>query len=693
VLGANDAARRVEENEMTRTSKSIVIAIAVAGSVVVVPARAGSEDHSVARRWNESLLEAIRNDFARPTVHARNLFHVSVAMWDAGAAYDDGADAWLVDESIESGDVQADREKAISYAAYRVLSARFASSPGAKESLALFDELMTASPPVGLGYDADDTSTEGDGAAAVGNRIAEAVLAFGLTDGANEKNDYENLHYEPVNPPLVPALPGNPDIIDPNRWQPLALEFYVDQSGNIIVGGYPSALSPEWGIVTPFSLITDDLTIYERDGFDYWVYHDPGPPPYINGPGDAEYKAGFEQVLEFSSVLDPFDGVMIDISPASRGNSTLGTNDGTGYDVNPITGKLYDPQEVPAGDYYRILAEFWADGPDSETPPGHWFTILNYVSDHPDVVKQLGGEGPVLDDLEWDVKTYLAMGGAMHDVAIASWGVKGWYDYIRPVSAIRYMCDRGQCTDPKMPSYHPEGINLKSGVIELVTEETTAPGERHAHLAGSEGKIAAYAWRGPDYITNPDNDTAGVGWILAENWWPYQRPSFVTPPFPGYVSGHSTYSRAAAEVMTLLTGSAFFPGGLGEFPCPQNTFLVFEEGPSVDVTLQWAKYGDAADECSLSRIYGGIHPRADDIPGRLMGAVIGPEAFHHAELYFGGRISCPSDLDGDRDVGVDDLVTVILAWGTDSREADVTLDGIVDVDDLVAVIVSWGGCP
>ncbi|MFV9552626.1 hypothetical protein ACNG5D_15995, partial [Algibacter sp. PT7-4] len=96
-------------------------------------------------------------------------------------------------------------------------------------------------------------------------------------------------------------------------------------------------------------------------------------------------------------------------------------------------------------------------------------------------------------------------------------------------------------------------------------------------------------------------DTAGVGWILSEDWWPYQRPSFVTPPFAGYVSGHSTYSRAAAEVMTLITGDEYFPGGIGEFQARQNEFLVFEEGPSVDVVLQWATYRDASDQCSLSR--------------------------------------------------------------------------------------------
>ena len=76
---------------------------------------------------------------------------------------------------------------------------------------------------------------------------------------------------------------------------------------------------------------------------------------------------------------------------------------------------------VKRGDYTRVLAEFWADGPDSETPPGHWFTILNYVNDNPLLNKNFEGQNEVLSDLEWDVKSYFTLGGAMHDAAIAAW--------------------------------------------------------------------------------------------------------------------------------------------------------------------------------------------------------------------------------------------------------------------------------
>ncbi len=630
---------------------------------------------SVARQWNEVLLEAIRNDFARPTVHARNLFHTSIAMYDAWAAYDNIAETYLLGKTVDGftcafdgisqpADIQAAREEAISYAAYRLLRHRFVFSPGAPESIARFVSLFLE-----LGYSSSFTSTDYStgSPAALGNYIAQRLIDFGFQDGANEEGGYENIAYEPVNPSLVIVSPGNPSIVNPNRWQPLTLGLFIDQSGNEIPGNTPAFLSPEWGSVSPFSLSASDLKIFERDGFEYWVYHDPGRPPYINteenSPISEEYKWNFALVAIWSSHLDQTDGVMLDISPASLGNMDIDTFPTTvaglrsfynlldggdvsvGHAVNPYTGQPYEPQMVPRGDYTRILAEFWADGPDSETPPGHWFTLINYVSDQPELEKRFGGTGPVLDALEWDVKSYFILGGAMHDVAISSWGIKGWYDYIRPVAAIRYMAENGQSTDPKSPNYHPAGIPLLEGYIELVEPDDPLAGDANENV----GKVKLYAWRGPDFIPDPDNTVAGVGWILAGNWWPYQRPTFVTPPFAGYISGHSTYSRAAAEVLTLLTNDPFFPRGLGEFQAPKNEFLVFEDGPSIDVTLQWATYRDAADQCSLSRIWGGIHPPADDIPGRLIGEKIGIDAFNHAVKYFNGEMIPTRGLD---EVGV-----------------------------------------
>ncbi|MCB0276849.1 MAG: T9SS type A sorting domain-containing protein [Calditrichaeota bacterium] len=625
-----------------------------------------AQEHSVARQWNEALLESIRNDYARPTVHARNLFHTSILMYDLWAAYDLQAEPYFLGKTVggftipfegitKPNNIRAARDQAISYGCYRLLQHRFQNAPHADVILPMLDSLFLA-----LGYNPDIIATTytSDSPAHLGNYLASKIIEFGFQDGSNEQNSYANRFYQPANPTLIPVVDGNHAILDPNRWQPLTLDVFIDQAGNVIPLSTPEFLSPEWGQVTPFALERQDLSINTRGGYDYWVYHDPGEPPLFNFSGtqgtDA-YRWGFMLVAIWSSQLDPADGVMWDISPGAIGNIPKlpesveeypafydllnGGDPSLGHAVNPYTGLPYEPQIVPRADYARVLAEFWADGPNSETPPGHWFTILNYVNDHPAFVKRYRGKGEVLDDLEWDVKAYFTLAGAVHDAAVSAWGVKGWYDYLRPISAIRMMADLGQSSDPTLPNYHPGGVELIPGLVEMVqaADDTSLSGPHGEHV----GKIKLFAWRGPDYIDDPETDFAGVGWIRAERWWPYQRPTFVTPPFAGYVSGHSTFSRAAAEVMTLLTGDPFFPGGMGEFHAPRNEFLVFEEGPSVDVTLQWATYRDASDQTSLSRIWGGIHPPADDMPGRKMGIEIGIDAFNKAERYFNGWASGP----------------------------------------------------
>ncbi|MYI77849.1 MAG: hypothetical protein F4077_08875, partial [Gammaproteobacteria bacterium] len=622
-----------------------------------VPGVAPSANVSIARRWNEVLLSAIRNDYARPTVHARNLFHISAAQYDAWAGMVKDADPmpkpWLLGsseviscplEDINSSFTEADIEVALSYASFRLIRHRFARSPGLSQIVKDSNALMSY-----LELDPDDTDADyADGSPiALGNYISSCYIAFGQADYANEYDDYKNKSYLPVNPALEPHMPGNPNIVDLNRWQPLALENFIDQAGND-ANSEPEFLSPEWGSVLPFALSPDDVTIYTRDGedYEYQVYHDPGAPPTIDGALADEYKWSHSFVAVWSSHLDPTVGrgaELIDISPNGIGNIAVdqyprdfpghrsffqdnGLDPGQGYRANPTTGEPYEPQMVPLGDYTRVLAEFWADGPDSETPPGHWFVILNEVNDHPLSTRKVRGVGEDRPELEWDVISYFVLGGTMHDAAIAAWGVKGWYDYIRPISSIRAMADLGQSSDDELPSYHENGIPLKPGYIELIDADDPLAGANDENV----GKIKLLAWRGPDYIIDPTTDVAGVDWILAENWWPYQRPTFVTPPFAGYVSGHSTYSRAAAEVMTALTGDEYFPGGMSDFEAPQDDFLVFEKGPSVSLTLQWATYRDASDQCSLSRIWGGIHPPADDIPGRLIGIKVGEKAFEHA---------------------------------------------------------------
>ncbi len=572
-------------------------------------------EHSIARRWNELLLDAIRRDIPRPGVHARNLYHMSAAMWDAWAAYDATADGVFVRERATADDVAAAREAAISYAAYSVLAHRYDATrsvmPGSSVSQACFRTFMAR-----LGLDPDDTTSTGDSPLALGNRIGAAIVAMHAEDGANEGANYaDTTSWMPMNPPLVV---DEPQIVlpFPSYWQQINIAEAATQNGIVVPSGVQGYIGANWGEVRPFA-----LEARRPDG----LYLDPGTPPVFDDPRMPEWVVQMVR-LEADLAVDP--ARTIDISPGAYGNNPLGTNDGSGYALNPVTGAAYTPNVVPLGDFARVLAEHWADGPRSETPPGHWNTIANYVSDHPMHRRCLFGDAaclagttPELDELEHDVKVYLAINGAVHDAAIVAWGVKREFSGARPISLVRFMAQEGT-------------LPLVAGLIERITEASSAPGERHAHLAPFVGQIAVLGW--PGEPGDRAEDTTAIQWIRGVDWVPYQRRNFVTPGFPGYVSGHSTFSRAAAEVLAALDGDEFFPGGLGEFVAPARTYLVFEDGPSVAVRLQWASYYDAADQAGQSRLYGGIHIEPDDFGGRQLGSQVGVLAIARARSYFDG---------------------------------------------------------
>ena len=547
------------------------------------PPPANHPEWSVARRWDEALLDAIRRAVPAPTVHARNLFHTSAAMWDAWATYDPNAAGYLFKEKHASSDATAARDEAISYAAYRLVTSRYIKAVGADASLSEFDDVMDS-----LCYPLDNTSTDGDSPAAIGNRIASTVIAYGLADGSNEADGYGDTGYSPVNAPLVVAQSGT-TMADPNRWQPLQLEHMISQNGIPLVNGVQEFVGPHWGGVKSFALPAGG-----RDRLPL----EPGPPPRLGDlSSDQTFKDQAVEVIRDSAALDFTSGATVDISPGMLGNNTLGTNDGRGRPLNPSTGRAYAPDAVNEGDFTRSLAEFWADGPNSETPPGHWNVIANSVSDQLNGRFQIGGADASVDRLEWDVKLYFALNGAVHDAAIAAWGAKGHYDSVRPISMIRYLGQQGQLPlEPNLVALDASGQNL------------------------------IRAWR-----------PGGVSWQPAAGWVPYQAPTFVTPSFAGYFSGHSTFSRAAAEVLAGFTGSEYFPDGLGEFTVSAGS-LKFEPGPSADVVLQWASYYDAADQAGVSRLYGGIHIRSDDLTGREAGAECGKAAWSLAQRYFAGSV-------------------------------------------------------
>lgn len=658
----------------------------------------GNSQTTVGQIWTDAMLGAIKNDFARPPVQARNFYHLSLAMYDAWAIYDTteatrvlfGKSPALFSCDLysfpKSTDIEKDRNKAISFAAFRIIEKRFQRSPKYSVTLENIIKIMDT-----LGYDHKIVSRDysnGD-PAALGNSIAACILEYGLQDGSNEINNYAIKRYKPVNDSLLPHRPGNPLIKNINRWQPLKLESAVDQNGNPIPT-LQRFQSPEWGSVTPFALTNPKS--FQRDSQTYKMYLDPGNFPLwdsIINSATEEFKWNMELVVAWSAHLSPNDNVIWDISPNGLGNvddlpTTIadyhtfynfnqGGDPGKGHRKNPFTNQAYSPQLVPRGDYTRVAAQFWADGPNTETPPGHWISMYNKFVRNNITEKKFSGKGNLISDLEYDIKNYFALSAALHDAAISAWGIKGWYDGVRPISVLRYMATLGQCSDDKKPSYHKGGLHLIPNLIELVGQGDSLAGLNNENI----GKIKFYAWRGNSFIQDSSKDVANVGWILGENWVPYQEKTFVTPPFAGYVSGHSTFSRAAAEILTSVTGSAYFPNGMASYLIEKDKQgLKLEKGPTQDVILQWATYRDASNQSSLSRIWGGIHPPMDDIPGRQIGIKVAEDVFSKVKTYF------YKDADKDGYTSIDDCNDNNQFIHPNAKEIvdglDNNCDGIID---------------
>ena len=236
-----------------------------------------------------------------------------------------------------------------------------------------------------LCYPIDVTTTEGDYAGRGRQPDRRRGPRLRPDDGSNEAGGYAR----PTTSRSTRRSSWTsraPTMTDPNRWQPLQIEHMISQNGIPVTNGVQQAVGPHWGHVKSFAM---------PDGGAAGVPIDPGPPPRLGDPAtDQAFKDQAVEVIRDSSLLDPTDGATIDISPGARGGNPLGTNDGHGHPVNPVTGQPYPPDVVNQGDFGRVMAEFWADGPNSETPPGHWNVLANLVSDELAPNLRIGGSGP-----------------------------------------------------------------------------------------------------------------------------------------------------------------------------------------------------------------------------------------------------------------------------------------------------------
>jgi hypothetical protein len=304
---------------------------------------------TVVTQWNEAALEAIRVTHPGPPIVARALAIVDTCMFDAWVAYDARAKGTRYGNNLRrprSERTQANKEKAISFAAHECLSDLFPTE------IASFNALMTD-----LGYDPNDNTYDVKKPSGIGNIAAKAILDFRHHDGSNQLGDLhagaysDYTGYTPVNSP--------DSIADPNHWQPLQIGSTEQQF-----------ITPHWGKVVPYALKSGKQ------------FRKMTPPPADYNTEPERYEIQAQQVLEYSAHLT---------------------------------------------DEKKVIAEYWADGPHSELPPGHWALFAAYVSerDHHTV--------------DQDVKMLFAMSNAIFDASIASWDAKRYYDYVRPVTAINFL--------------------------------------------------------------------------------------------------------------------------------------------------------------------------------------------------------------------------------------------------------------
>lgn len=483
---------------MHRTAKLLVVVCAL----VTLAATARAD--SIIVYWNEVALRAVRNGTLGPPMVARGLAMVHTATYDAWAAYDAKAVGTRYGGALRqeaSLRTLANKEKAVSYAAFRVLMDIYPAQAN------LFTSAMTA-----LGYDPNDTSLDQNTPQGIGNLVAQNILGFRHSDGSNQLGDIAGTNgvvvtnaygdytgYQPVN--------TSTQINDPNRWQPLVFSN----------GASPRWLAPHWKNVTPFALSNAAQ------------FRPPEPHRYVDGNRAASRK----YVTQARQIVN-------------------------------LTSRLTDKQ--------KMIVEYWADGPRSETPPGHWNLFAQFVSLR---------DGHTIDD---DAKMFFALNNAELDCSIAVWECKLYYDNQRPITAIHFLY-QGQ----EIPTWRDTNGNART--------------------------------------------------ILGENWVPFQPNTFISPPFADYVSGHSTFSTAAAEILKAYTGSDELRAKV-TLPA-RSSKADGGQWPLQPVTLAWPTFSAAAKEAGLSRRLGGIHFLQADMEAQKLGRKIADESWAKAQTYFNGTATPP----------------------------------------------------
>ena len=470
---------------------------------------------SVVLLWNEAALQGVRDSRLGPPMVARALAIIHTCIFDAWAAYDHRALGTQLGGALRRPPAErtlANIDTAISFAAYRAAVDLF---PG--DRVSVFDPLMRL-----LGHDPANTTTDLSSPAGVGNVAAQVVREYRHHDGANQLGDEpggnpgvaysDYTGYSSANDPMDLRPAGDFDPATVHDPNRWQPLRYVDTTGAVVTQSFVGA---QWQRVTPFALTSVAQ-----------LRSPTGPARY----GSPVYESQARALLDLSAGLS---------------------------------------------DEQKMIAEYWADGPHSELPPGHWNLFAQFVSrrDH---------HGAHRHGVDADVALFFALTNAILDASICCWDNKRAFDSARPITAIRYA------------------------------------------FTGQQVR----AWGGP---------YRGTRLLDGSEWLPYQASSFPTPPFAEYSSGHSTFSAAGAEILRRFTRSDRFGASVtfsaGSSKVEAGTV------PATDLTLHWHTFSDAANQAGLSRRYGGIHFEQADLDARAAGRRVAELAWARAQSYINGDLT------------------------------------------------------
>jgi hypothetical protein len=496
-------------------SLATVLTATVAVVNVATPATAKTSRNSdtIVVQWNAAALQGVRDSTMGPPMVARALAIVHTCIFDAWAAYSSHAAGTRLGGTLRRP--AKERTAANKRKAISYAADRAAVDLFPADKTAVFDPLMAS-----LGYDPTNTSTDVTTPTGIGNVACQAVLDFRHHDGSNQLGD-------------VPG--GTPGVA------------YSDYTG------YTPVNKP-MDIRVPF----DSSTVTDPNRWQ--------PLTYVDARGSLMTQkfvgAQWDHVVPFAlTAASQFR--------STTGPATIGSAEYThqAQELLKLSADLTDEQ--------KMIAEYWANGPHTELPPGHWDLFAQYVSRRDHHARSPRG-------VDLDAQMFFALTNAIFDAGIASWDDKVAFDSVRPITAIRELF-RGQLVQ---------------------------------------------AWGGP---------YKGRQWIDGGTWFPYQPTTFPTPPFPEYASGHSTFSAAGAEILKLFTGSDCF-GDSVSFDRGSSS-IEPGAVPASPITLSWPTFSAAANQAGMSRRYGGIHFEQADLDGRALGREVADQAWAKARTYIKGTDS------------------------------------------------------